>query len=63
VDEGGKQLGAVVIAIVVIIALIAIAKAVFGENGIVKTKITEELNKITSYEMTVPQRYFDIYEG
>jgi len=48
-DEGGKQLGALVIAIVVVVALIAIAKVIFGDSGILKTKITEELNKVTSY--------------
>jgi len=48
IDEGGKQLGALVIAIVVVVALIAIAKLVFGSDGVIKTKVTEELNKVTS---------------
>ena len=52
IDEGSKQLGALVIAIVVIVALIAIARTVFGENGVLKTKINEELNKVTSTEQT-----------
>ena len=58
-DEGGKQLGAVVIAIVVVIALIAIAKLVFGSNGILKDKIEDELDKVTSsqviYEVEMPE--------
>lgn len=48
IDEGGKQLGALVIAIVVVVALIAIAAAVFGEDGVIKTKVNQELNKVTS---------------
>lgn len=48
IDEGGKQLGALVIAIVVVVALITIAGIVFGENGVIETKINQELNKVTS---------------
>lgn len=48
IDEGGKQLGALVIAIVVVVALIAIAKLVFSSDGVIKTKVNEELNKVTS---------------
>ena len=60
-DQGGKELGGLVIAIVVIIALIAIAKAVFSSDGIIKTKVTEELNKLTSYVETVPSQEPDIF--
>ena len=48
-DEGGKQLGAIVIAVVVVILLIAIARLVFAADGKVKDKIDDELDKITSY--------------
>lgn len=48
-DEGGKQLGAIVIAVVVVLALIAIARAVFGTDGKVQQKVNTEIDKITSY--------------
>ena len=48
IDEGGKQLGALVIAIVVVVALIAIAGAVFGRDGVIEDKVNEELDKVTS---------------
>lgn len=47
-DEGGKQLGAIVIAVVVVVLLIAIARLVFASDGAVKDKIDDELDKITS---------------
>jgi len=59
-DEGGKQLGAVIIAVVVVVALIAVAKALFGADGTIKKKIQDELDKITSsqivYELNESQR-------
>ena len=48
IDEGGKQLGALVIAIVVVVALIAIAGAVFGKGGVIENKVNQELNNVTS---------------
>ena len=57
-DEGGKQLGAVIIAVIVVVALIGVAKALFGDSGTLKTKIETELNNIKSsqvvYEMDMP---------
>lgn len=57
-DEGGKQLGAVIIAVIVVVALIGVAQALFGESGTLKTKVENELNNIKSsqvvYEMDMP---------
>ena len=46
-EEGGKELGRLVIAVVVVVALIAIAVAIFKGDAF-KTKINNELNKVTS---------------
>lgn len=45
-DEGGKQLGSVVIAVVVAIALIALAVAVFGEDGAIGTALEGQITAL-----------------
>lgn len=44
-DESGKQLGAVVIAVVVVLALIAMARVIIPK---LQTKVENELDKVTS---------------
>ena len=58
-DEGGKQLGAVIIAVIVVLALIAIAKGLFANGGALHEKIEDELKNIKSsqvvYEVDMPE--------
>ncbi len=45
-DEGGKQLGSVVIAVVVAIALIALAVAVFSEDGAIGDALEGQISAL-----------------
>lgn len=49
-DEGGKQLGAVVVAIVVAIALIGLSTALFGNGtaGVVGEAITTQFENLAT---------------
>lgn len=47
-DEGGKQLGALIIAVVVAIALIALGKNLFKTGGTFDSNVTNSLGALTS---------------
>ena len=52
-DEGGKQLGAVVIAVVAAVALIAIATELFKDGGLIDEAFDDQIEALTSYTADV----------